>query len=162
MKISKQNLANIRYDAKNVVLLIDFLNTDNEKQLRKIQKVFKGIEEMLPDTTGVSPKRASIDEMMSSSWLKRVFDGNMMFIKQKVMRKVEKKWTNAGTKLCNLTRERQRDQWNGRFVGEWMQDVMMRMVWLNHWMIDEITRQVVENDSELDELWEEQKAEEGL
>ena len=163
MKISKQNVANIRKDAHTMIALCRALDAKKRrKAMIQVRRVFESIDKMLPDSSGVQAENVNWDQRMSPAWMTRVLTGDMIFVKQKVMRKIDKKWLNATTKLCDLTRECQRDKVNGVYVGFFLQEAVMRMVWLNHWMIAEINRQIDDHDPELEELWQEQKAEEGL
>ena len=122
----------------------DFIirHTPDEKAFRKIVKVFRDCVMSLPEPD---------------------FDVTKpQFVKQKVMRKFDRKWSAAAIRLCRKSYGRQREIVNGEYFGHAVVKAVDRMVWSSNWLFNEINRQLDEQDPELDELWEEQKREEGI
>ena len=137
MQIEHKDLNGLVEDTKKIIDVVE--TTLSGKEGNKIEGTFKKILGWLPDP---SKTRTS----------------DLIFIKQKVMRKVQKKWYSAtlgfyeaAIGVTNKTTSFAAQ--HGVIIA------MERMSWIEHYMTTEIFRQIKENDPELDELWEEEKKE---
>jgi len=143
MKIAKSDIEAIKADASIVENLLANMPKSAqapEKKVSKLQGVFAELGAMLPDPGDKDP----------------------VFVKQKVMRKLQRKWSRASMQTYETTKHDHHIQVGAHSIGDVINLVFDRYMWLDRWMIDEITRQIDDDDPELDELWEEQKREEGI
>ena len=144
MKIKLKDLTGLIVEAKTIVNGIKE-TLPAMKKYNKTREQFEDIVEILPNLDELDKNKAIVK------------------VKQKVMRKVQKWWDKATMRLYHTTRSEDIPENGKRWAAQaYVGRAIDKMIWLEGWMIEEIYRQMEENDPELDELWEEQKREEGL
>lgn len=142
MQIMNEELRGLVADATKIATIVG--DSLKGKKWEKVHKNFSDIVGWLPEYDEDAPQDKEI------------------FVKQKVMRKVQKRWYAATMVLYKSSNRKNlkvsSDYWA---VQHAVVIAAERMGWIEMWMIDEITRQLMEDDPELEDLWEEEKNEFG-
>ena len=144
MRIQRTDLAAIITDAQAIIDGLGRL--PDRKPYKRLRHKFEAIIDLLPEPDEARP----IPKVEGA-----------VFVKHKTMRKLQRRWDRDGLLLYNTIRNLE----DGSLLLQGSQLSVIaidRMIWLEGWMIDEIYRQMDDNDPELDELWEEQRREEGI
>ena len=144
MQIQETDLLGLRNDANDIIQGLARL--PERKPYRRLIRKWETTRDLLPEPKDTRPI-AGVP--------------GAVFVKHKTMRKVQKRWDRDSLLMYNTVRNLE----DGAILleGSKLSVISLdRYMWLEDYMIKEIYRQMDDNDPELDELWEEQRREEGI
>lgn len=137
MQITNKDLKNLTKDAARIALVVG--DSLKGKKWEKVHKNFSDIVEWLPEYNEDGP------------------DDEKIFVKHKVMRRVQKRWYSATVILYNSSGRKNlkvnSDYWAVQHV---IVTAFERMSWIETWMIEQITKEISSKDpDELEEVTDE-------
>ena len=144
MRIWKDDLTALITDANRIIEGLS--NLPERKPYKKLIRKWEKTRDLLPEPTEARP----IAKVPGA-----------VFVSQKIMRRVQRRWDRDSILTYNTVRNLE----DGAILLEGSKLTVISMdryMWLEGYMIEEIYRQMEDDDPELDELWEEQRIAEGI